>query len=142
VITADASTAHRIQAAIIATGVRPADVGIVASAQPVGVERRDLVASVDGCYGGPRSVVGLWTLDDGFNHDNANSALLGCAVRRNIAAMTDDPRTLMAAEPASPRDGARGAAVYGNWSRGEATASKAQLPSALTQSSGSAAGAQ
>jgi hypothetical protein len=142
VITADAPTAHRIQAAVTATGVRMDDVRIVAAPQPVGIERRDLIADVEGCYGGPRSTVGIWALDDGYGHDNANSALLGCAVRRNIAAMTDDPRTLMAAEPSAPRDGARGASVYDNWAKGESTASKAQLPATTAPSGSQATGAQ
>jgi type IV pilus biogenesis protein CpaD/CtpE len=136
VVTADADSARRIQAALRSAGVRNADMQIVAAAQPMTVVRRDVAATVPGCIGAPRSMLGFTTLDDGYGHDNANSALLGCAVRRNIAAMVDDPRTLGVAEPASAHDGARAAEVYGHWVKGEPTESRSVLPSARTATTG------
>jgi type IV pilus biogenesis protein CpaD/CtpE len=136
VVTADATTAARLRKAIVAAGVNARDIRLVPADKPVRIDRKDVVAAVAGCTGGPRSTLGIGQLDDGYTHDNANSALLGCAVRRNIAAMIDDPRTLMAAEPESPRDGSRAAAVYGNYSKGEETAAHITLPSPRTATTG------
>jgi type IV pilus biogenesis protein CpaD/CtpE len=136
VVMADTVTATRLQKAIVAAGVNARDIRLVPADKPVRIERKDVFAAVAGCTGGPRSVLGVGQLDDGYTHDNANSALLGCAVRRNIAAMIDDPRTLMAAEPESPRDGSRAAAVYGNYSKGEETAAHITLPSPRTATTG------
>jgi len=85
VVTADSADARKIQGALRASGVRTEDVRVVSAPQAVSVVRHDAVATVVGCGGGPRDILGFTTLDDGYGHDNANSALLGCAIRRNIA---------------------------------------------------------
>ena len=134
-VRASTSAADAIARAILSTGVAPQDIRVVASAENV-VERIDRVVSPDGCEGAPEAAFRPGLTDDGYGHDNANAELFGCAVRRNIAAMADDPRNLMEADPVSPRDGARGANVYDNWAKGQPTVSRQQLELPKTATTG------
>jgi pilus assembly protein CpaD len=133
-ITADPSTAQRIGRILRQAGVAASDVRLVAAAQPMSLLRTDRVAGVADCAGAPqpKPLWGVASLDDGFGHDNANSALLGCAVRRNIAAMSDDPRALFGAEAWTGRDGGRAGEVMTKWGKGEATDSRQRLPAPRT----------
>lgn len=123
-VSADPVTGALIRTALIATGVAPADILLTPSSSAPALRRLDRIAIATGCYGAPTPHAGL-ALDDGFSHDNTNSALHGCSVRRNVAAMADDPRTLFNESPAAGRDGARAADVYGKWTRGRRTDSEA-----------------
>jgi len=112
--------ADAIARAILSTGVAPKDIRVIASADSV-VERIDRVVTPEGCEGAPEPTFRPGLTDDGYGHDNANSQLFGCAIRRNIAAMVDDPRTLFASDAFSGRDGARSADVYTKWIKGQRT---------------------
>lgn len=133
-LTADNPTATRLLAVLRREGVRREDILLVAAAQPVSLARTDRTAIATGCYGPPESVLGFGRLDDGYQHDNANSRLLGCAIQRNIAAMSDDPRALVAADAMTGRDGARAADTYDKWIKGQPTPANQPLPSAKTAS--------
>ena len=133
-LTADNVTALRVMRVMREAGVRREDIQLVAAPQPISLARTDRTAIAAGCYGAPESMLGFGRLDDGYGHNNANSELLGCAVRRNIAAMTDDPRALVVAEPMTGRSGARGAAVYDKYVTGEPTPANQPLPTPRTAS--------
>lgn len=119
-VAGDTATVEAVRRVLLANGVAVQDIAVVAAATP-GITRIDRIAHVAGCEVAPevRSLFG--TLDDGIQHSNANSALLGCAIRRNIAAMTADPRALFASGTYSGRDGARAADVYGKYTKGQHT---------------------
>jgi type IV pilus biogenesis protein CpaD/CtpE len=119
-VRAGTNAADVIARAIASTGVAPADIRILSSAETV-VERIDRVVSPEGCEGAPETAFRPGLVDDGYSHDNANGALFGCAVRRNIAAMVDDPRTLVASNRFSGRDGTRSADIYSKWTKGQRT---------------------
>lgn len=140
VITATRATADTAAQALLRTGVSARDIYIVDDARDVEVARRDLSASAENCYADPtRGMRGFY--DDGLGHENTNAVLFGCAVRRNIAVMADDPRTLVTAAPSAGREGARAAVIYNAWVKGDATQSKATLPTtATTESNLSATG--
>lgn len=137
VIAAPPETAAVVAASLIRAGVAPRDILTTSTGREPNVIRIDRIATVQDCYATPTSTWQLSSPGDGYTHDNANSALLGCAIRRNIAQMADDPRDLVRASPSAGRDGARAAEVYNNWIRGQATQSKQTLPvDSTTQSLG------
>lgn len=140
-IRADAAAAQAITRALMAQGVPSGDIEII-SAQSASITRLDRTARVEGCDGAPASAFSPGALDDGYSHSNADSALLGCSVRRNIAAMTADPRTLVAAMPYSGRSGARAADIYAKWTKGEPTQASGEISAARTSAlvSGGAGG--
>ncbi|MGE4064146.1 MAG: CpaD family pilus assembly lipoprotein [Rhodospirillaceae bacterium] len=122
-VSADAMTGDAVRRVLLGTGVPPADILLIAPTGGARILRIDRKAFAANCTATPAPYFNPGKLDDGFGHENSNSALFGCAVRRNIAAMTEDPRTLFNADPASGRDGARGADVYARWSKGQSTES-------------------
>jgi pilus biogenesis lipoprotein CpaD len=119
-VAGDAVTAEAVRRVLLANGVAAQDIAVVAAATP-GITRIDRIAHVAGCEVAPEAQSLFGELDDGLQHSNANSALLGCATRRNIAAMTADPRSLFVAGSYTGRDGARAADVYGKYTKGQHT---------------------
>jgi type IV pilus biogenesis protein CpaD/CtpE len=113
-VTADSVAAELIHGSLMAAGVAGEDIIIVSSPQTTTIRRIDRIAIAKGCYGAPEPE-SPFVLDDGFGHSNADSMLLGCAVRRNIAAMTDDPRMLFNKGTDPGRDGAKADNVYKKW---------------------------
>jgi type IV pilus biogenesis protein CpaD/CtpE len=130
-IGADAAAAQTIARALMAQGVPSSDIEI-AAARSASITRLDRSVRVEGCGGTLAPALNLGSLDDGYAHSNANSVLLGCSVRLNIAAMTADPRTLVAAMPYSGRSGARAADIYAKWTRGEPTQVPGEISAART----------
>jgi type IV pilus biogenesis protein CpaD/CtpE len=140
IIAADPETAAVVEASLIRAGVAPRDIVTTAAGRVPDVTRIDRTVTVRDCYGPPTPIWQLTSAGDGYTHDNANSALLGCAIRRNIAMTADDPRDLIRSSPSAGRDGARAADVYNNWIHGQATESHQTLPvDQTTQSLGGAA---
>ena len=140
IVRATQFEAEAIVVKLFEIGVDPRDIMVVDDNKTASISRIDRTATVAGCYGPPEPLLGVGRVDDGFGYDNANSALLGCATRRNIAAMTDDPRTLFVSDPVTGRSGARAAAIYAKWVKGEAPNSSATLPDAKTTESSLSAG--
>lgn len=122
-VHADAMTGSVVRRKLLESGVAPSDILLTAPGGPARIVRIDRMAFAANCTAAPQPAFDLTSIDDGFGHENSNSALFGCAVRRNIAAMTEDPRTLFNAEAATGRDGARGAEVYGKYVKGQSTES-------------------
>jgi type IV pilus biogenesis protein CpaD/CtpE len=141
-VAADAMTGEIVRRRLLETGVAPNDVLLAAPMSGALITRIDRTAHVANCTATPESFFDPTKLDDGLGRENSNSALFGCAVRRNVAAMTDDPRTLFNAGQATGRDGARGAEVYGKWVKGQSTESaggpSAHSTSALATLAGAA----
>jgi hypothetical protein len=133
-VAADAMTGEAVRRGLLEAGVAPSDILLVAPTRGAVITRIDRVASVANCVAIPEAYSNPAKIDDGFGRENSNSALFGCAIRRNIAAMTDDPRTLFNASAPTGRDGARGAEVYGKYVKGQSTDS-AGGPSAASTSS-------
>jgi pilus assembly protein CpaD len=73
------------------------------------------------------------------DYDNAPNLNWGCAVRHNIAVMTQNPADLMRARPASGRDGNRSTDVLDKYGRGLATSSSPE-PQAAAANPGSTGG--
>jgi type IV pilus biogenesis protein CpaD/CtpE len=138
-VAADAMTGEVVRRRLLETGVAPSDILLVAPTGGANITRVDRTAYVANCAATPESFFNPTKLDDGLGRENSNSALFGCAVRRNVATMTDDPRTLFNAGQATGRDGARGAEVYGKWVKGQPTESTGG-PSALSTSTLATAG--
>jgi len=139
VIAAEPAMAEAVRRAIVGAGVDPRDVTVAPVAGSPELTRIDRFASVANCAVPPirQPVAGaVLNIDDGFSHSNANSSLLGCAVRNNVVQMTDDPRAVAGPVHDDDRDGARAAAVYQGYAKGEATYTKAKLPSWSSKSSG------
>lgn len=130
-VRAPSGAAETIARAILSTGVAPKDIRVVTSADNA-IERIDRVVTPEGCEGAPEAAFRPGLADDGYTHDNANSALFGCAVRRNIAAMVDDPRTLVASDRFSGHDGARSADVYAKWIKGQRTETESAVSATKT----------
>jgi type IV pilus biogenesis protein CpaD/CtpE len=135
-MTADSVAARLIVSSLMSAGVAAEDIIVVSSQQETKIRRIDRIAIANGCYGAPQPGT-PFALDDGFGHSNANSALLGCAVRRNIAAMTDDPRTLFNKVTDPGRDGARADNVYKKWVTAPGAAAGALTPASTSQTGGS-----
>lgn len=132
IVSAPTEMAMAARAGILDTGVSPGDVRIVPEGNPAQILRTDRRVSVDNCQvaPAPRELSDyLFGGNDGFGYDAANGRLLGCAVRRNIGAMVDDPRTLNGPVEAGTRDGAVAADVYGKYTKGQSPVSKRSLPS-------------
>lgn len=139
-VAADAMTGEAVRRRLLETGVAPGDILLAAPTGGAQILRIDRVAIATNCAATPEPYFNPTKLDDGLGRENSNSALFGCAVRRNVATMTDDPRTLFNADQATGRDGARGAEVYGKWVKGQPTESSGG-PSAQSTSSLSSMGA-
>jgi type IV pilus biogenesis protein CpaD/CtpE len=122
-VSADAMTGDAVRRLLLEVGVPPADILLIAPTSGARILRIDRIAHVANCVATPEPYFNPAKIDDGLGHANSNSALFGCAVRRNIAAMTEDPRTLFNAGASTGRDGARAADVYGKWAKGQATES-------------------
>jgi pilus assembly protein CpaD len=71
---------------------------------------------------------GLWPEDATADADNRNYFNFGCANQANTAAMLADPGDIVAPRPMDPPSGARRARVIEQYSRGEETRSKTELP--------------
>ena len=119
-VAADAAARTAVRQTLLAAGVPARDVAVVAATGTT-ITRVDRFAHADGCEAAPMPEFRPGLIDDGYGHSNANGALFGCAIRRNIAAMTADPRDLIAQEPTAGREGVRAAAIYDKWSKGQPT---------------------
>lgn len=122
-IFADAMTGEAVRRRLLEAGVAPGDILLVAPTAGARIARIDRLAFVANCMATPEPYFNLGKIDDGLGRENSNSALFGCAVRRNVAAMTEDPRNLFNADASTGREGARGAEVYGKYVKGQATES-------------------
>lgn len=144
VVLADETVGPAVRAALMAgAGVDPRDIVVAVLPEAPEIMRTDRQAIAAGCYDSPQVMSGkdyLTKLDDGLNRSNTDSKLYGCSVRRNIAAMTDDPRTLFGPVHSAPRDGAIAGNVYGKYVKGEPTYSKSVLPTTMTTESTLSAG--
>lgn len=139
VILADDSVGPAVRAALVnGAGIDPRDIVVAVLPEAPEIMRTDRTAIAAACSEQPKVMSRgnyFWTLDDGLSHNNSNSKLYGCSVRSNIAAMTDDPRTLFGPVHDAPRDGALAGNVYGKYVKGEPTYSKAVLPTTATTDS-------
>jgi type IV pilus biogenesis protein CpaD/CtpE len=122
-VAADLMTGEVVRRRLLEAGVAPSDILLIAPSERARILRVDRTASVANCVATPEPFFNPVKIDDGLGLENSNSALFGCAVRRNIAAMTDDPRTLFNVSGFTGRDGARGAEVYSRYVKGQATES-------------------
>lgn len=131
IVSAPTPVANAVRVALLRSGIDSRDIRLVPEGEPAEVVRTDRFAAVVDCIAPPRRQSfwdNVFGTEDGFRHDNGNSALLGCSVRRNIIEMTDDPRALAGPVHPEGREGTRGADVWGKYSTGQSPAAGVTLP--------------
>ncbi|MEW5728788.1 MAG: CpaD family pilus assembly lipoprotein [Pseudomonadota bacterium] len=131
IVSAPTEIANAVRVALLRSGIDAREIRLVPEGEPAEVVRTDRFATVVDCIGPPQRQSfwdNVFGTEDGFRHDNSNSKLLGCAVRRNIVEMTDDPRALGGPVHQEGREGTRGADVWGKYSTGQSPAAGVALP--------------
>ena len=84
---------------------------------------------------------GDWSENLAFTLDNSTPKNFGCAVQQNIAAMVANPRDLLGPRGMGDSDGARRAAVMGNYEQGKITQADKRKTDVSNEQSGFASSA-
>lgn len=133
IVSAPTEIVQTARGALLGAGIAATDIRLVPEGAPAEIVRIDRIASVSNCSPPVGQPVGLleWLFlpSEGFRHDNAQGELFGCATRRSISEMVDDPRSLNhSSDGGSQRSGAAGARAYDQWTQGKTPAASIPLP--------------